>query len=49
MVGYAFLVAWGALSVLEGGNASMALFAPGAVFEVAFPIWLFARGFTEMA
>jgi hypothetical protein len=49
LVGYAFLVAWGALSVLEGGNASMALFAPGAVFEIAFPAWIFARGFIETA
>ncbi len=49
VVGYAFLVAWGALSVLEGGDASMALFAPGAVFEIAFPAWLFARGFIETA
>jgi hypothetical protein len=47
VVGYAFLVAWGALSILEGGNASMALFAPGAVFEITFPAWLLVRGFTE--
>ena len=47
IVGYVFLVTWGALSVLQGGNASMVLFAPGAVFEVALPVWLFARGFAK--
>jgi hypothetical protein len=43
-VGYALLLVWGVLGVLQGRDPGMGLFVPGAVFELAFPVWLFVRG-----
>jgi Domain of unknown function (DUF4386) len=43
-VGYVLVLVWGVLGVLLGRDPGMGLFVPGAVFELAFPVWLFARG-----
>jgi Domain of unknown function (DUF4386) len=48
-VGYALLLVWGVLGILFGKDPSMALFIPGAVFELAFPAWLFLRGLDPSA
>ena len=39
-----------AVAVPEGKNANRSmLFAPGAAFEILFPIWLIAKGFPAQA
>ena len=47
-VGYAALLVSGWI-VLFGGDASPWLFAPGAIFEIVFPLWLIVRGFNSPA
>jgi len=42
-VGYAALLTSSCLS-LTGQEVSPLLFAPGAVFEIAFPLWLMIKG-----
>jgi Domain of unknown function (DUF4386) len=49
LVGYALLLLWGVLGVLLGKDASTVLFAPGAIFELALPVWLFVRGLDPSA
>ena len=36
-----------AVSELFGSPMQLGLFLPGAIFEVAFPIWLFVKGFNR--
>jgi Domain of unknown function (DUF4386) len=48
-IGYACLLAWGVLGILLGEDPSGVLLVPGAVFELAFPAWLLARGLKEPA
>ena len=47
-VGYGALLASG-WSALLGGDLGLVLYAPGAIFEVAFPLWLIVKGFNEPA
>lgn len=44
LLGYVLLVI-NAVSELFGNPMQMGLLLPGAVFELAFPIWLFVKGF----
>lgn len=46
IVGYACLIVYCILLLLTK-SASMILFAPGALFEIIFPIYLIAKGFRE--
>lgn len=43
-VGYIFLLAYSVFSIL-GVKTSDVLFIPGALFELALPIWLIVKGF----
>ncbi|MFC4598125.1 DUF4386 domain-containing protein [Cohnella hongkongensis] len=43
-VGYAALLASGCLALL-GYDVGSVLYIPGAVFEIAFPVWIMAKGF----
>ncbi|WP_240041372.1 DUF4386 domain-containing protein [Paenibacillus ginsengarvi] len=43
-IGYAALLLSGCLSIL-GLEIGPVLYVPGAVFEIAFPIWIIVRGF----
>lgn len=46
VVGYLTLAVYAGINLITAGeSAPMWLFAPGAVFEVAFPIWLVTKGF----
>ncbi|CAI6060735.1 DUF4386 domain-containing protein [Cohnella sp. JJ-181] len=47
-VGYAALLASACLSLL-GQDAGPVLFVPGALFEIAFPIWMMVKGFNSAA
>jgi hypothetical protein len=46
LVGYALLMLWGAVGIVQRRDATTALFVPGAIFELVFPVWLLIRGFT---
>lgn len=46
--GYAALFASGWL-VITGHDATSVLYIPGALFELALPLWLIARGFNSAA
>ena len=46
ILGYIGLMTWSILS-LHGISANMALFAPGAIFEIVFPLWLIFKGFSD--
>lgn len=46
--GYIALLASGCLA-LAGRESSPLLYAPGAIFEVGFPLWLIVKGFREPA
>jgi hypothetical protein len=48
VVGYAIHLA-GAIAEIFGIHIGLALSAPGGLFEVAFGIWLIARGFNSVA
>ena len=48
VVGYVALFASG-WSALFGSNLGLVLYAPGAIFEVVFPLWLIIKGFNEPA
>lgn len=46
MIGYVSTIIYGSINVLSlSPSATMILFAPGAIFEIAFPIWLIVKGF----
>lgn len=47
-IGYAALLLW-ALLELSGYTTGFVLFAPGALFEILFPIWLIVKGFNPSA
>lgn len=47
-IGYAALLLW-ALLELSGYATGFVLFAPGALFEILFPIWLIIKGFNSAA
>ena len=47
-VGYIALFASGWLQIFGRENAAL-LFAPGALFEILFPLWLIVKGFNERA
>jgi hypothetical protein len=47
-VGYVALFSWGLLEITNMG-APTTLFIPGALFEIAFPLWLIAKGFNKAA
>ena len=47
-VGYAALFASGWLT-MTGTNIASVLYIPGALFELAFPMWLIVKGFDERA
>jgi hypothetical protein len=47
-VGYIAIFAYGLLEIF-GQNIGLVLFAPGAIFEIAFPLWLIVKGFNEPA
>lgn len=45
-VGYVALAIYSAMSlIIVGSEVSMLWFIPGAIFEVAFPLWLIFKGF----
>lgn len=44
LCGYVALIAYGVLGML-GREPGFALFIPGAIFEIAFPLWLIVKGF----
>ena len=46
VAGYAILILNGVL-VASGADMGITLFLPGAVFELAFPIWLIVKGFNS--
>jgi hypothetical protein len=46
--GYVAIFAYGLLEIL-GQNAGLVLFAPGAVFEIVFPLGLIVKGFDPSA
>lgn len=50
VVGYAALLAGGVLDVVGvlglGSTGGSAFFVPGAVFEIALPVWLLVKGFS---
>jgi len=46
-IGYAALLLW-ALVALAGHDAGIALFGPGAVFEIAFPLWLIVKTMRDL-
>ena len=46
IIGYIGLMTWSILS-LHGISANMILFAPGAIFEIVFPLWLIFKGFSD--
>ncbi len=48
LIGYAALIASGS-SEIFGYSIGMVLFLPGALFEIAFPIWLIVKGFNSSA
>ncbi len=48
IVGYVCLFVSGWL-VIFGSDLGVLLFAPGAIFEIAFPLWLIVKGFNESA
>ena len=48
MVGYVCLFVSGWLAIF-GSDLGALLFAPGALFEIAFPLWLIIKGFNESA
>ena len=48
MVGYVCLFVSGWLVIFRS-DLGVLLFAPGAVFEIAFPLWLIIKGFNESA
>ena len=45
VVGYAALTVSGFLGLFGNPQLGMVLFAPGAIFEIGLPIWLFIKGF----
>lgn len=46
VIGYLSLIVYSLINLLSRSqSAPMWLFAPGAIFEVIFPIWLIAKGF----
>ena len=45
-VGYVSLFVSGWLAMF-GSDLGMLLFAPGAVFEIVFPLWLIVKGFAH--
>jgi hypothetical protein len=47
-VGYIAIFAYGLLEIF-GSNIGLVLFTPGAIFEIAFPLWLIVKGFNEPA
>ena len=47
-VGYIAIFAYALLEIF-GQNIGLVLFAPGAIFEIAFPLWLIVKGFNEPA
>jgi len=47
-VGYLSLFASGWLEI-AGASVAYALYIPGGLFEIAFPLWLIAKGFSEPA
>lgn len=47
-VGYLSLFASGWLEI-AGESVAYALYIPGGLFEIAFPLWLIAKGFSEPA
>ena len=47
-VGYVALFSWGLLEITNMGAPTI-LFIPGALFEIAFPLWLIAKGFNKAA
>ncbi|MCL2012383.1 MAG: DUF4386 domain-containing protein [Cystobacterineae bacterium] len=47
MVGYMALFMSGWLAFLGLSTLSILFFIPGGLFELAFPVWLFAKGFSE--
>ena len=49
IVGYTALLLSGLLSLFGYHQFGMMLFIPGALFEIAFPLWLFWKGFTPKA
>ena len=46
ILGYLGLMTWSVLS-LHRVSANMILFAPGAIFEIVFPLWLIFKGFSD--
>ena len=50
-VGYIAIFAYGLLEIFAQniGFIGSVLFAPGAIFEIAFPLWLIVKGFNEPA
>jgi hypothetical protein len=47
-LGYLALFASGWLEI-AGESVAYALYIPGGLFEIAFPLWLIAKGFSEPA
>ena len=47
-IGYIAIFAYALLEIF-GQNIGLVLFAPGAIFEIAFPLWLIVKGFNEPA
>ena len=45
IIGYIGLFLSGWLELFNPSPLSMAFYIPGALFEIAFPIWLFSKGF----
>lgn len=45
-IGYVALLLWSLLE-LAGYATGFTLFIPGALFEIIFPVWLIAKGFSE--
>ncbi|MCC3374151.1 DUF4386 domain-containing protein [Cohnella sp. REN36] len=43
-IGYAALLASGCLTIL-GQEIGPVLYAPGAIFEIVFPVWIMVKGF----
>ena len=46
ILGYLGLMTWSIIN-LHGISANMILFAPGAIFEIVFPLWLIFKGFSD--
>jgi len=47
IIGYIALFISGWLELFSPSQLSVILFIPGALFELAFPVWLFIKGFCE--